>query len=126
MRLMLGIALAASLLLAGGASAQSGKGCGRPGEPATLTGSSWTGTFTWNGDPAVTQTMTLLPDCTLKYSYKGTTYTNGRWLQRGDMVMWNTNDHFAIYLGFVTGGEMGGTMANQNGSYGAWTFKRAD
>ncbi len=126
MRLMLAIALSASLLLVDGAAAQNAKTCGRAGDPASLTGTSWKGTFTWSGDPAVAQTMTLLPDCTVKYSYKGSTYTNGRWLQRGDMVMWNTNDHFAIYLGFVTGGELGGTMANQNGAYGSWTFKRAD
>lgn len=126
MRLMLGLALSATLLLSGAAAAQSDGSCAGAGETATLAGTRWSGTFTWEGDPAVAQTMTLLPNCVVKYSYKGATYTNGRWLQRGKMISWDTNDHFAIYLGYSNGDEIGGVMANQNGDNGVWSFKRAD
>lgn len=126
MRLIPAIVLSAALLLSGAAVAQSGNSCGRDGEYASLSGSRWVGTFTWDGDPPVTQTMTLLPSCVLKYGYKGATYTNGRWLQRGSMVVWDTNDHYAVYLGRIDGRRMSGVMNNENGDAGTWSFKRAD
>lgn len=126
MRLMLGMALSATLLLTGAASAQSGNSCGRNGDYASLSGSRWTGTVTWEGDAPLQQTMTLMANCVVKYSYNGNTYTNGRWLQRDKMVMWDTNDHFAVYLGYQNGDQMAGASANETGASGSWTFKRAD
>ena len=126
MRLMLGIALSATLLLSGAAVAQSGNSCGRDGENASLSGTRWSGTFTWEGDAPVSQTMTLMANCTLKYSYKGNTYANGRWLQRDALVLWDTNDHYAVYMGRIDGPRMSGVMNNEKGDAGTWSFKRAD
>ena len=70
--------------------------------------------------------MRFRPDCVLEYSYAGATYTNGRWLQRGSLVLWDTNDHYAVYLGVIADARMYGTMTNQNGDTGIWMFTPAD
>ena len=126
MRLLLGVALSTSLLLSTAAAAPAKSACGPDSESVTLAGSRWSGAFTWDGDPSVAQTMTLRADCVVEYRYKGVTYTNGRWLQRNQLLLWDTNNHYAAYSGTVDGSRMSGVMYNQGGDQGTWSIKRAD
>lgn len=127
--LLLGTALSATMLLTGVQAQSNGRppsACSNPGSAPAVSGTRWTGRFTWDGDPAVTQTMRFRPDCVLEYSYNGSTHTNGKWRQSGALVLWDTNDYYAVYMGTRSGGQMSGVMNNQNGDSGVWSFKRAD
>lgn len=129
MRLLLGTLFSAATLLtigsAGPALAQDPACTRLEGQPS-LVGSRWAGRASWMDGETKDWTIVLRADCVAEYRYDNTTYTNGRWRQRGSMVVFDTNDFFAAYLGHLRSRELSGVMYNQRGATGTWSFRRTD
>jgi len=126
MRPVLAAAVSAVLMALAGTAGAAEPGCIDPAGGASLADTRWTGTSEWQGLAANPMTLHLRPDCTVEYVSKGVTYANGTWLQRGALVEWQANDRFAVYVGQVGEGQIGGVMYNRRGQTGVWRFKRAD
>lgn len=126
MRLLLGAMLSAALLMSVGVAQAAEADCADPAGGASYANTRWTGTTEWDGLEANPMTLFLREDCAVEYTSKGVTYTNGAWVQRGNLIEWQANDHFAIYVGQAGPGQIGGVMYNRNGLHGTWRFKRAD
>lgn len=124
-------AAAAVLVLFTPAAAQQSNPAGRSAscvgrtESGSLAGTRWRGRASWGSEAAKEWTAYFRPDCVLEYGYGGVIYTNGRWVQRNRLISWDTNDYFSLYSGVVEGGAMSGTMVNQRGDRGTWSFTRA-
>ncbi|MDO8295263.1 MAG: hypothetical protein Q7T19_02365 [Caulobacter sp.] len=126
MRLMLGAALSAALLMSAGAVRAAESACADPAGGPSFANTRWTGTTEWEGLEVSPMTLFLRQDCVVEYVSKGLTYTNGTWVQRGALIEWQSNDHFAVYVGQAGLGQIGGVMYNRRGQHGVWRFKRAD
>lgn len=126
MRLLLGAALSAVVLASGGAARAAATDCADPAGGPSYANTRWAGTAEWEGVEANAMTLFLRQDCVVEYVSRGVTYTNGTWVQRGNLIEWQSNDHFAVYVGQAGLGQIGGVMYNRRGQQGAWRFKRAD
>lgn len=126
MRLLLGAALSAALSMSAGAALAAESGCADPAGGSSFANTRWTGTSEWEGLEASPMTLFLRQDCIVEYVSKGVAYTNGTWVQRGELIEWQSNDHFAVYVGQAGLGQIGGVMYNRRGQHGVWRFKRAD
>lgn len=87
-----------------------------------LSGTHWIGLARWDDGDINSIKVTFRPDCTVEYSYDGSTYTNGRWVQRGQLIEWNTNDYYAVYIGNTDGKSVGGVIYNKTHDHGSWVF----
>jgi hypothetical protein len=76
-----------------------------------LAGSVWEGSAVWN-------------DGVMVYAYRGRIYSNGRWVQDGALISFDTNNHYADYSGTATLTSMTGSMKNVTGHSGTWRLKR--
>lgn len=114
--------LALTVLLAGAAAPALAAGCADPSAKFNLSGTNWIGIARWDDGETHTIKLKLRSDCVAEYSYDGQTYTNGRWLQRGDLIEWDTNDHYAVYLGNASSQSLGGVIYNKAHDHGSWTF----
>lgn len=84
----------------------------------------WTGVFDWeNGERRETE-MYFRSDGVLIYAYGGSTYDNGRWIQRDRLITFNTNDYFAVFTGVTDGWTYAGTSYNLGGDQGQFSFTR--
>jgi hypothetical protein len=92
--------------------------------PGSLAGTRWQVTLTWDdGGENEWAWAQFDPDGQLTYGYTdGRVFTNGRWRQRGAVVVWDTNSMFNTGLGYVAQGRMSGAMTNVRGQNGRWTF----
>lgn len=126
MRLLLGAALSGALLMSAGAVQAADLACADPSGGPDFANTRWAGTTEWEGVPASALSIFLRQDCVVEYVSRGVTYTNGTWVQRGSMVEWQSNDHFAVYVGKADADQLDGVMYNRRGQKGAWRFKRAD
>ena len=71
----------------------------------------------WIGDDSDFRrvTYTFEANGRLTYSYGGTTYQNGTWLQDGDTLTWETNKHYADYTLKYADGVFSGSAKNVTG-----------
>jgi len=99
--------------------------CAARNDVPSLAGSRWAGRFLWE-DSTFEVTAYFRPDCVFEYRYNDVTYTNGRWLQRNELVVWDTNDFFAVFTGRVDSRTMSGRMLNEGGVSGTWSLRRTD
>ncbi|MDQ0465047.1 hypothetical protein QO010_002831 [Caulobacter ginsengisoli] len=114
--------LAAAVLLASVAAPALAAGCADPSAEFNLSGTTWTGYVRWDDGETHTLKLKLRADCVAEYSYDGNTYTNGRWVQRGSLIEWDTNDHYAVYLGEASAASIGGVIYNRAHDHGSWVF----
>lgn len=126
MRLFLGALLSAVLLVWGGGATAAETICADPAGGPSFANTRWAGTSEWEGADPNAMTVFLRSDCVVEYTSRGVTYANGSWVQRGSLVEWQSNDRFAVYVGQIGLGQMGGVMYNRRGQHGVWRFKRAD
>lgn len=126
MRLLPGAALSVTLLMSAGAAQAAGPGCADPAGGPSFANTRWIGTAEWDGLGASPMTLFLRQDCVVEYATRGATYANGTWVQRGGLIEWQSNDHFAVYVGQAAPDQIGGAMYNRRGQHGVWRFKRAD
>src|SRR5262249_2434331 len=84
----------------------------------------WAGSWSWSNGEHRTTTVWFRPDGVVVYAYGGTTYDNGRWRQRGPLVMWDSNDLFALDVGFEDGDEMQGRGYSVSRATGQWSLRR--
>lgn len=126
MRLLLGAMLSAAVLTSAGAVQAAEATCVDPAGGPSYANTRWSGTSEWDGVEPNPMTLFLRPDCVVEYTSKGVTYANGTWVQRGNLMTWESNDHFAVYVGQAGLGQIGGVMYNRRGQHGVWRFKRAD
>lgn len=126
MRSLLGALLSVAALVWAGAANAAEPACVDPAGGQSVANTRWQGTSDWEGADPNPMTLFLRGDCVVEYVSRGVTYANGRWIQRGSLIQWQTNDHFAIYVGQGGLGQMGGVMYNRQGKRGEWRFKRAD
>ena len=125
-RLLVGALAAASVLAWSGVAAAAESTCADPAGGPSYANTRWSGTSEWDGLEANPMTLFLREDCVVEYVSKGVAYTNGSWVQRGNLIEWQSNDHFAVYVGQAGLGQIGGVMYNRRGQHGVWRFKRAD
>lgn len=125
-RLLLGALAASSVLATTGVALAAESTCADPAGGPAYANTRWAGTTEWEGLPPNPMTLFLREDCVVEYVSKGVTYTNGTWVQRGNLIEWQSNDRFAVYVGQAGLGQIGGVMYNRRGQNGAWRFKRAD
>ncbi len=116
------LAIGAILTFAAAAPALAGSPCSDRSASFDATGTHWIGIARWDDGDNNTIKLTLLADCVAEYSYDGETYTNGHWLQRGSLIEWETNDHYAVYLGEAIASSLGGVMYNKTHDHGSWVF----
>lgn len=107
-------------------NAPKSSACVARNDVASLAGTRWSGRTRWSDGEAKQWTAYFRTDCVLEYAYGGVTYTNGHWLQRNKLVVWDTNDFYSVYTGAIDGRAMSGTMRNQGGLVGTWSFTRAN
>ena len=125
-RLLLGALASASILASAGVAQAAESSCADPEGGASYANTRWAGTTEWEGLAANPMTLFLREDCVVEYVSKGVSYSNGTWVQRGALVEWQSNDHFAVYVGQAGLGQIGGVMYNRRGQKGLWRFKRVD
>lgn len=94
-------------------------------ETRNVTGSTWSGPAAWAGGESKVWTLMFRDDGVLVYGYEGNTYDNGRWIQRENLVVFETNGYFAIYSGVLdaNGRTYSGTMHNVRGDEGRFEFR---
>ena len=126
MRMLLGAMVAAAVLASAGAVQAAEPTCADPAGGPSYANTRWSGTSEWDGVEPNPMTLFLRQDCVVEYTSKGVTYANGTWVQRGNLMTWESNDHFAVYVGQAGLGQIGGVMYNRRGQHGVWRFKRAD
>lgn len=126
MRLLLGAVFSSALLMFSGAASAAETDCTDPAGGPSFANTRWSGTSEWEGVAPNPMTLFLRQDCVVEYVSRGVTYTNGTWVQRGNLIEWQSNDHFAVYVGQAGLGQIGGVMYNRRGQQGVWRFKRAD
>lgn len=126
MRMLLGAMLSVLLLASSGVVQAAETGCSDPAGGPSYANTRWTGSAEWDGLDPNPMTLFLRGDCVVEYASKGVTYANGTWVQRGSLIEWQSNDHFAVYVGQAGRGQIGGVMYNRRGQHGVWRFKRAD
>lgn len=125
-RLWVGALAAASVAAWSGGALAADSSCADPAGGPSYANTRWSGTSEWDGLEANPMTLFLREDCVVEYVSKGVAYTNGTWIQRGNLIEWQSNDHFAVYVGQAGLGQIGGVMYNRRGQHGVWRFKRAD
>ena len=126
MRMLLGAMLSVLLLASAGATRAAETSCSDPAGGPSYANTRWTGSSEWDVLGPNPMTLFLRGDCVVEYTSKGVTYANGTWVQRGNLIEWESNDHFAVYVGQAGLGQIGGVMYNRRGQHGVWRFKRAD
>ncbi|MDO9222431.1 MAG: hypothetical protein Q7U20_01815 [Caulobacter sp.] len=126
MRLLLGTMLSAALLMSAGTAQAADMTCADPSGGPDFANTRWAGAAEWDGVAANPMSVFLRQDCVVEYVSRGVTYTNGTWVQRGSMIEWQSNDHFAVYVGQADPEQLAGVMYNRRGQKGVWRFKRAD
>ena len=126
MRLLLGAVVAAAVLASAGGALAAETACADPSGGPSFANTRWSGASEWDGVEPNPMTLFLRQDCVVEYTSRGVTYANGTWVQRGNLISWESNDHFAIYVGQAGLGQIGGVMYNRRGQHGVWRFKRAD
>lgn len=126
MRHLLGVVLSGALLAFAGAASAKEASCADPAGGPSFANTRWVGTSEWDGVEPNAMTLFLRGDCAVEYTSRGVTYANGSWVQRGSLIEWQSNDHFAVYVGQAGLGQIGGVMYNRRGQKGVWRFKRAD
>lgn len=126
MRLLLGAMLSAAVLASASGVQAAEATCADPAGGTSYANTRWSGTSEWDGVEPNPMTLFLRQDCVVEYTSRGVTYANGTWVQRGNLISWESNDHFAIYVGQAGLGQIGGVMYNRRGQHGVWRFKRAD
>lgn len=126
MRLLSVTLCLATVLLSARPAFAAESDCAKPGAGPSLVGTRWAGRASWVDGDVYAWTLYLRADCVAQYSYKGKTYTNGRWLQRDQMLVLDANDFYSAYLGHLNGDELSGVMFNKVGLKGTWSFRRAD
>ncbi|MEJ7599809.1 MAG: TIGR02996 domain-containing protein [Kofleriaceae bacterium] len=69
--------------------------------------------------------LRLLPSGTMSYTQDGPqTYENGTWRQVGNVLVAETNQHYADYQGVVVGDQLRGGSRNVNGYSWTWSLER--
>ncbi|MBI5939542.1 MAG: hypothetical protein HY859_03860 [Caulobacterales bacterium] len=126
MRTLLGAMLSVVLLASAGIARAAEANCADPAGGPSYANTRWTGASEWDGLSPNPMTLFLRGDCVVEYTSKGETFANGTWVQRGNLIEWQANDHFAVYIGQAGLGQIGGVMYNRNGLRGTWRFKRSD
>ncbi len=114
--------LAVAALFACAAAPALAAGCADSSADTNLSGTKWIGIARWDDGDTHTIKLKLRSDCVAEYTYDGTTYTNGVWVQRGSLIEWNTNDHYAVYLGEAGADSLGGVIYNKAHDHGSWVF----
>lgn len=89
------------------------------GEVIPLDGTIWVGS---NHEGAIT--FEFLVGGILRYSTAHGTWTNGTWLQEGNTVTMEMNDHYADYSGQIRGTRLSGTGHNRAGARWDWRADR--
>lgn len=91
-----------------------------------VTDTRWAGEVQWEDDQAKQWTLHFRRDGVVVYGYDGRTFENGRWTQNGLLLTFDTNDHFAVYVGHLdqAAREVEGFMMNRNGDMGVFVFLR--
>jgi len=84
----------------------------------------WRGVFDWSNGEVRDATLYFRSDGVLIYAYGGSTFDNGRWVQREQLITFNTNDYFAVFTGLLDGTSFVGVSHNQNGDIGRMEFTR--
>jgi len=126
MRHLLAIMLSGAVLAGAGAASAREASCADPAGGPSFANTRWVGTLDWDGLESRTMTLFLRGDCKVEYTTRDQTFSNGSWVQRGNLIEWESNDHFAVYVGQAGLGQIGGVMYNRRGLKGVWRFKRAD
>jgi uncharacterized protein (TIGR02996 family) len=85
-----------------------------------LAGTCWSGTDSLDG----WDIWRFLPGGVLNYTSGSGTYQNATWVQVGNHVAMETNDHYADYEGFVGGDLLRGTAHNITGLKWTWKARR--
>jgi len=83
---------------------------------ASIAGTSWNATET-NGDKDI---FNFMPDGTLNYSYQNGTYSNGTWIQDGDLIYIEINHKYVQYEGRISGTHIKGVASNVKEKHWAW------
>jgi hypothetical protein len=89
-----------------------------------LAGSVWEGSAVWNDGDKYNKWVQFRSDGVMVYAYRGRIYSNGRWVQDGALISFDTNNHYADYSGTATLTSMTGSMKNVTGHSGTWRLKR--
>ena len=114
--------LAVAALFVCAAAPALAAGCADPSASTNLSGTRWKGYVRWDDGETHVVTLKLRSDCVAEYGYDGATYTNGKWVQRGSLIEWDTNDHYAVYLGEADVKSIGGVIYNKAHDHGSWVF----
>jgi hypothetical protein len=120
--LALAFALVTSLWIAAPVQAQVRSADAVPSVAETR----WSGVFDWSNGEVREATLYFRSDGVLIYAYDGNTYDNGRWVQREQLITFNTNDYFAVFTGLLDAASFVGVSHNQNGDIGRMEFTRSD
>ena len=98
--------------------------CGDPGRATSVAGKTFRGKAVWDDGDTYDMTIVFKADCTLTYGYNGMTYSDARWLQDEDRIMYAVNDGYALYLAhWVSKTSLAGRMINQPGNNGQFVFR---
>jgi hypothetical protein len=82
------------------------------------------GTVWANGGRAFMRVLRFLPDGELNYTSSSGTFQNATWRQIGPVVLMETNNHYADYLGSVCGEQISGSAWNVVSAKWRWAMKR--
>ncbi|MES1201345.1 MAG: hypothetical protein ABUS57_07825 [Pseudomonadota bacterium] len=118
-------ALIMALACAGvGSGYTSPKEAPLPTEERSAADTHWSGSSDWNDGDRYNMTVWFRADGVVVYAYGGQTYDNGHWRQRGPVIVWDTNDLYAVYAGQEAGDEIQGATYSANGANGHWELRR--
>ena len=85
-------------------------------QPHSLVGTSW------YGDGVVADTLyRFRPGGQMVYTYRGRTFSNGKWWQEGGRVFWEMNSRYCWFEGQVQDGQLVGVAQNKPG--GRWDLR---
>ena len=84
----------------------------------------WSGVMLWESGSRYDATLYFRADGVLIYAYDGSTYDNGRWVQREGLVTFHTNTYYAVYTGLIDGMVYRGYSHNVAGDTGYFGFTR--
>lgn len=87
--------------------------------------SPWLLVDAWDDGDAYNAATQFRDDGVMVYAYGGSTYDNGRWSIDGGALRFDTNNHYADYVGMFDGERGVGVMSNTQDNAGKWTLERA-
>jgi len=98
-------------------------------QQASLTGTRWRMTMNWDDGAPIGRWSwaEFQSDGTILYGYPdGQRFDNGRWRQRGSILVFDTNSMFLTGLGQIDGDTITGSSINVHGTRGTFVFERED